>query len=106
MPISPAAHYKSTGLEMTSVWRVAWFSPTDLFACATDIKGIRSTDGGSAWSFDYTGHDLNSMYYALKHPLTGACYAATSSVHDMYESTYLADNRIDLGKGRVLLSTR
>lgn len=104
-PTPRGDRYASCGLEMTSIWHLAWFDPQTIFACATDIKGFRSTDGGQTWAFDYTGHRLNTMYYALKHPTTGVCYAATSSVHDLYESTYLADNRIDSGKGLVLLST-
>jgi len=103
--ISPEARYASCGLEVTSVWQMAWLSPTTLFECATDIRGARSTDGGQTWSFGYTGHSLNTMYCAVKNPQTGVCYAGTSSVHDLYESTYLADNRIDEGKGLVLYST-
>lgn len=103
---SPTARrsFASAGIEVTTAWRVAWFSPTELFSCFTDIRGARSGDGGRSWSFDYKGHDQNTMYHAVKHPRTGICYAATSSVHDLYMSTYLEDRRIDGGKGRVLLS--
>src|SRR5262249_808503 len=35
----------------------------------------------------------------------GVVYAATSSVHDMYQSTHLTDASIDSGTGAVLFST-
>jgi len=44
------------------------------------------------------------MYQALKHP-NGTLYAATSTIHDLYQSTYLQDARIDPGTGRALFST-
>ncbi len=45
------------------------------------------------------------MYRCVKHPSTGVLYAATSSVHDLYQSTYLTDARIDGGAGLVLFSS-
>ena len=102
---TPKGHYYHTNeLEQTSVWWLTWSDSAHVFASYTDIRGIRSTNGGSAWSFDYTGHSQNTMYQALKHP-NGTLYAATSSVHDLYQSTYLQDSRIDNGSGRVLYST-
>ena len=94
--------YTGNGLEVTSIWQLLWFDPNNLFACATDIKGFRSTDSGKSWSFDYTGHTFNTMYHAVTHPTAKTTYAAASSVHDLYESTYLQDARIDTGKGAVL----
>ena len=96
--------YHSVGLENTSCWNLNWSDVSNIFAGYTDIKGCRSTDGGATWSFDYTGHSDNTMYYSLKHS-NGNLYAATSSVHDMYESMFMADNRIDGGQGKVLMST-
>lgn len=98
------ATYRGCGLEVTSAWQIAWLTPKTLVTAATDIKGFRSSDGGATWSFNYSGHDLNTMYRLVKHPATGICYAATSSVHDLYMSTYLQDARIDRGQGMVLLS--
>lgn len=103
-PSPKGANYRGNGLEVTSAWQVAWLAPKTLFTCATDIKGFRSTDGGAWWSFNYAGHALNTMYRLVKHPATGRCYAATSSVHDLYMSTYLMDARIDRGRGLVLQS--
>lgn len=41
----------------------------------------------------------------MKHPLNGNIYGATSTLHDMYQSTYLTDAIINGGLGRVLFST-
>lgn len=103
-PAVRGAAYACNGMEVTSVWNVLWCDPNTLIASVTDIRGYRSVDGGATWSFKYTGHDLNTMYQAVKKPYTGVVYAATASVHDLYESTYLADARIDNGRGFVLFS--
>ncbi len=97
--------YHTVGLENTSCWWMTWADANNLFASFTDIRGYRSTDGGYGWSFNYSGHTLNTMYQCLKHPVTGNLYAATSSIHDLYQSTYLADNRIDGGTGKIIFST-
>ena len=72
----------------------------------TDIRGVVSKDGGASWSFHYTGHDLNTMYrtetVGQGTPAALTIYGATSSVHDMYQSTHLTDKSIDNGDGRVL----
>lgn len=98
-------YYRGVGLEVTSAWWLTWAGTNNIFASCTDIRGERSTDGGNSWSFDYSGHTENTAYQVLKHPTSGTLYMATSSVHDMYESTYLQDTRIDGGTGRVLFST-
>ncbi|MBN1783065.1 T9SS type A sorting domain-containing protein [bacterium] len=90
--------------NQTSLWQIYWHDASNLFACFTDIRGIRSTDGGETWSFDYTGHNLNTMYRIVRHPDNGAIYAATASVHDLYMSQGLRDNPTDGGEGRVLYS--
>jgi hypothetical protein len=96
--------YASAGLDNTTCWDVAWADINNLFTGFTDIKGIRSTDAGATWSFNYTGHNLNTMYRVLKHP-NGNLYAATGSIHDMYQSTHLTNARIDNGSGCILFST-
>ncbi len=96
--------YHSVGLENTTCWNICWADDKNLFGAYTDIQGTRCTDGGNTWSFDYTGHNDNTMYMSLKHPQSGIMYAATSSVHDMYESMYLTDAKIDGGRGKVLYS--
>jgi photosystem II stability/assembly factor-like uncharacterized protein len=97
--------YRSIGVENTSCWNLCWSDSNNVFGSYTDIMGARTSDAGNSWSFDYTGHNDNTMYYCIKHPISGTLYAATSSVHDMYQSTYLTDNRIDGGRGKVLSST-
>jgi photosystem II stability/assembly factor-like uncharacterized protein len=103
IPLSKS--YLSCGLENTTCWGLTWSDSSNAFASFTDIRGVRSTDGGTTWSFDYTGHTNNTMYRCVKHPTTGVLYAATSSVHDLYQSTYLTDSRIDGGGGLVLFSS-
>ncbi|EEF60354.1 conserved hypothetical protein [Pedosphaera parvula Ellin514] len=97
--------YHSIGLENTSCWGVTWSDSNHIVAGYSDIKGIISADGGNTWGFGYTGHNQNSMYRCVKHPVTGVLYAGTSSIHDMYQSTHLTDATIDGGAGLVLFSS-
>lgn len=98
--------YRSVGLENTTCWQVLWTSATNLFAGFSDIQGVRSADGGQKWSFDYTGHTANSLYRLARHPGTGTLFAATSNVHDMYQSTRLQDNLLDAddAQGKLIYS--
>ncbi len=96
---------RSIALENTSVWQVAWFDSLNLFGAYTDIKGCRSVDGGLAWNFNYTGHDQNTMYRLAKNVGSNTWYAATSSIHDLYETTRLQDNILNAGAGKVLFTT-
>ena len=98
--------YHSIGLENTTCWQVLWANASTLFACYSDIKGIRSTNGGQTWSFNYTGLNANTTYRIARHP-NGTLYAATSNIHDMYQSTRLADNILDNAdaEGKLLYST-
>jgi hypothetical protein len=95
--------YHNVGLENTTCWQISWLDQANMFGCYSDIKGTRSTDAGATWGFNYTGHNDNSMYYVVK--VGGRVYGATSTRHDMYQSTTLADNLIDVAKGKVLFST-
>lgn len=87
--------YNSVGLENTTCWQVHWINSTNLWSCYSDIRGIRSTDAGSSWSFNYTGHTANSSYRIIQHPSNGTLFMATSGVHDMYQSTRLTDALLD-----------
>lgn len=86
--------YHGIGMEQTTTWQVYWFDVNTLFSCFTDIKGIRSEDGGDSWSFNYSGHNHNTMYRIDKHQTQDLWYAATSSVHDIYQTTYVTDQRL------------
>jgi hypothetical protein len=98
--------YVTSGLDPTTGWWMTFVDSKTLFASMTDVRSARSTDGGQAWSTDRrNGLSLNTTYHAVMHPGTGALYAATASVHDLYESPYLRDSRIDSGKGAVMVST-
>lgn len=96
--------YKSVGLENTSCWWVSWITPQILWGSYSDIRGIRSTDAGQSWSFDYSGHTANSSYQTVVHPTSGVVYMASSSVHDIYQSTHLTDSSLDSGTGNVMFS--
>lgn len=96
--------YRTNGLENTAVWHLCWTDSSHIWAGFTDIRGIRTTDGGTSWSFDYTGNTSNTTYQVVRSG-DGTLYAASSSIHDMYQSTYLQDSRIDRGSGAVLRST-
>jgi hypothetical protein len=101
--------YKSSGLENTTSWGLTWTSSSHIVGSFSDIRGAVSHDGGDSWSFNYTGHTENSMYRSIVHPTTGIVYAATSNIHDMYQSTHLTDAAVngssDSGDGSVLFST-
>ncbi|MEP6749528.1 MAG: T9SS type A sorting domain-containing protein [Bacteroidota bacterium] len=100
-------YYHSIGLENTSAWQVYWQDANNMFAGFSDINGIRSTDAGVTWSFDYTGNTINSMYRIAKHATGATMFAATSGIHDMYQSTRLQDNPLDNADagGRIIYST-
>ena len=102
--IDPTHATHGSGLDNTSTWGLAWTDPRHIIGAYTDIRGAISSDAGQSWSLGYSGHDLNSMYRAVVSP-SGVTYAATSSVHDLYETSTLRDSRIDQGTGRVLFST-
>lgn len=103
----PNQSYQSCGIENTTCWQVHWSSATNLWACFSDIRGIRSTDAGTSWSFNYTGNTANSTYRVVQHPANGTLFAATSNVHDMYQSTRLQDNLLDAtdANGKIIYST-
>ncbi|MEQ1553416.1 MAG: T9SS type A sorting domain-containing protein [Ferruginibacter sp.] len=98
--------YKSIGLENTTCWQVTWANATNLWASYSDVRGMRSTDAGNKWSFNYTGHLANTAYRTVK-TSSGTLIAATSNVHDMYQSTRLKDIPLDNAdpNGKLIYST-
>lgn len=105
--ISTGKNYQSCGLENTTSWQVHWSDANNLWACFSDIRGIRSTDAGASWSFNYTGNTANSTYRVAKHPTNGTLFAACSNIHDMYQSTRLQDAILDGtdANGKIIYST-
>ncbi|HET6225947.1 MAG TPA: hypothetical protein VFF27_06685, partial [Bacteroidia bacterium] len=104
--IETGGNYQSCGLENTTCWQVHWIDANNMWACYSDIRGIRSTDAGTAWSFDYTGNTSNSTYRVVQHPSNGTLFAACSNIHDMYQSTRLQDAQLDAAdaNGKILYS--
>ncbi len=96
--------YRSIGLENTSCWWLTWLDSDRLFASFTDVTAIRSEDGGESWSRNYRNLDYNSIYQTIQHPETEVLYAAASSIHDIYQSTYLQDVDFEGGEGAVMIS--
>ena len=99
------SRYTTNGLEDTSSWYLHWFDAHNVFAGYTDIRGLRSVTGGKSWSYNYSGHTLNTMYQAQMSQLTGVTYAATSGTHDMFQDTHVSPTVCDKGEGRVISST-
>jgi len=101
------ASYQSSGIENTTCWQVHWADANNMWACFSDIRGLRSTDAGSSWSFNYTGNAANSTYRVVEHPTTGTLYAGCSNIHDMYQSTRLGDAILDGTdvNGKIIYST-
>jgi hypothetical protein len=102
------AFYHSNGLEPTSVWHIHWSSPEKMFASWTDITAGYSRDGGVTWARpnldNNNSYSVNTIYHVVQHA-NGLLYGAGSSVHDLYQSTYLTDARIDNGIGQLWLSS-
>ncbi len=98
--------YHSIGIENTTTWQLHWSDANNVFACFSDIGGIRSKDAGTTWGFDYTGNSVNSTYRIAAAP-NGNLFAGTSNIHDMYQSTRLQDGQLDAndGNGRIVYST-
>jgi hypothetical protein len=103
----PKQYYHSIGIENTTCWQLHWQDANNMFAAFSDINGIRSTDGGTTWSFDYTGHTINTLYRLVKHTTNNTLFAGTSGIHDMYQSTRLQDATLDANDagGRIIYST-
>jgi len=98
--------YHSIGLENTTSWQVLWTSPTNVLGAFSDIGLIRSTDMGWSWGFQYTGLAVNSVY-RLEQNTSGTIFAGCSNIHDMYQSTRLADAQLDANdaNGKIVYST-
>jgi hypothetical protein len=98
--------YSTAGIENTTCWQVHWATANNMWACFSDIKGIRSVDAGNTWSFNYTGNAANSTYRVVQNA-AGTLFAGTSNIHDMYQSTRLTDALLDAAdaNGKIIYST-
>ena len=94
--------YHGIGMENTTNWNVMWTDSTHMFSSFSDIGGVMSDDKGQSWKFIPIAY--NSIYHVVK-GLNNNIYAATSSVHDMYETTRLTNSVLDAGNGKVYFST-
>jgi len=105
VPTPKKKSYHSIGLENTSSWQIHWVDAQNVFACFSDIGGIRSRDGGKSWSFDYNGFSVNSLYRMVQ-TNNGNLYGACSNIHDMYQSTRLSDLILDANdaNGKIVFS--
>ncbi len=102
-PTPAAKAYKGTGVEQTSSWWLHWVDADNLLAAYSDIRGGRSDDRGRSWTLGSTlGLPHNSTYQFVAQG--GRLYGATATVHDLYQSTYLSDARIDPAGGAVVMS--
>ncbi len=98
--------YSSIGLENTTCWQVYWKDANTMFGCFSDIGCIRSADAGHKWGFTYNGFSVNSLY-RIAAASNGNLYGGCSNIHDMYQSTRLADAQLDAndGNGKIVFST-
>ena len=104
-PTPQGKSYQDSGLDNTSAWNVNFVNANDVIIANSDIGGTYSTDGGNTFAHFTSGNSYNTTYMTVTQPGTGNVYAATSSIHDMYQSTHLTDASIDGGNGAVLIST-
>ena len=97
--------YHSIGIENTTAWQMHWVDSNNVFAAFSDIGGIRSKDGGKSWGYQFNGLSVNSVYRYAQAGTT--LYAATSGIHDMYQSTRLKDAQLDAAdaQGKIYFST-
>ncbi|MFN0035439.1 MAG: T9SS type A sorting domain-containing protein, partial [Saprospiraceae bacterium] len=105
-PTPKRENYKSNGLENTTCWQVHWHDDDELFAVFSDIGMIRSDNAGLDWGFTYSGMSVNSVYRVVEYLSTSQFFAAASGIHDMYQSTRLADAQLDANdaSGKIYFS--
>ncbi|MEI6898857.1 MAG: T9SS type A sorting domain-containing protein [Bacteroidota bacterium] len=95
--------YHGNGIENASCWQIVWRDSLNLLAGFSDINGIMSDNKGESWKF-IPGLTQNTVYRLAIHP-NGKIYAASSNVHDMFQSTRIYDAQIDAGTGAIYVSS-
>jgi photosystem II stability/assembly factor-like uncharacterized protein len=101
-PTPKGKNYHGVGMENTSCWDLLWTDSLSIYGGYSDINGIMSNDKGQSWKF-IPGLTQNSVYRIVKDE-SGKIYAATSNVHDLFQSTRIYDAQIDAGTGAVYFS--
>ena len=103
----PNQAYHSCGIENTTCWQVYWRDALHMLGAFSDITAVRSDDAGVSWSFNNGGLNINTVYRFAKNITNNTIYAATSSIHDMYQSTRLQDAILDAANatGKIMFST-
>jgi len=101
-PTPKGKKYHGIGMENTSCWDILWKDSLNLYAGFSDINGIMSDNKGQSWKF-IPNLTQNSVY-KLTRDANGNIYAATSNVHDLFQSTRIYDAQIDAGTGAVYFS--
>jgi hypothetical protein len=98
--------YHSIGLENTTCWQVHWQDANTMIGCFSDIGGIRSLDAGISWGYQYSGFSVNTLYRVAMGN-DGKIYGACSNIHDIYQSTRLADAQLDAAdaNGKIVWSS-
>jgi hypothetical protein len=61
VPAVGAAGWVGNGLMDQSSWGVGWSDKQHVFGWYTDIRGTISANAGESWSFNFSGHKLNTM---------------------------------------------
>jgi hypothetical protein len=102
-PTPTQKKYHGIGLENTTNWQVLWIDSMHIISAFSDINGVMSDDKGMSWKF-IPNLTQNSVYKIVK-ASNGTLYAATSNVHDMYQTTRIYDAQIDGGSGAIYYST-
>ncbi len=102
--ITKGKAYATAGLETAAIWSMNWLNINTLFAGASDMTAIRSTNGGVNWSLNYTGIAANSAYSTINQPGTYAQFLAAASLPDLSQGYQLSDSAISGGRGEVFNS--
>jgi hypothetical protein len=102
-PTPKGKNYHGIGLENTSCWQILWTDSLSMYGGYSDISAIVSNDKGYTWKF-VPGLTQNSTYRIVQHP-NGKLYAATSNIHDLFQSTRIYDAQINGGTGAVYFSS-
>lgn len=83
-PVNAAKTYRTTGLETSVCYWLAWTSPTNVLAAFADLLLVRSKDGGTSWSYDYSGFQsgtrVGDLSTIVRQPATGMLYASAGDV--------------------------